>query len=211
MNKPDSIIFDMDGTLWDALDIYVEAWNRGLAESGLNKNVSRNEIAAMVGWEKQQVLKTILPECDCGVQEKVYQVVNRLSPSLIKEIGGTVYEGVVEGLAQLSGKYRLFIVSNCANGIIELFMERSGIGRYITDSIAHGANLMPKHHNMRLLAARHNLEHPVYVGDTEGDSEQSAIAGIPFIFLSSGFGKTEKYALKFDSFKNFAAYFSAWE
>jgi phosphoglycolate phosphatase len=37
----------------------------------------------------------------------------------IARLGGTLYEGVVEGLTRLKERYRLFIVSNCQAGYIE--------------------------------------------------------------------------------------------
>jgi phosphoglycolate phosphatase len=211
MNKPDSIIFDMDGTLWDGLDIYVESWNRGLKESNMSKTVRRDEIAAMVGWESQKVLDKILPGYNADHQQRVLEAVNTFPPLLLNELGGILYEGVKAGVAQLASKYHLFIVSNCAEGLIRLFMQWANIEEYVTDEIAHGVNSMPKHYNIKTLIEKYKLQKPVYVGDTAGDSEQSELAGVPFVFLSHGFGTTEKYSLKFDNFKEFTRYFMVIE
>ncbi len=35
MQKPDSLIFDMDGTLWDAVDTYAHSWNVVFSEMGI--------------------------------------------------------------------------------------------------------------------------------------------------------------------------------
>ncbi|HEY0669915.1 MAG TPA: HAD family hydrolase [Sphingobacteriaceae bacterium] len=209
MKNPDSIIFDMDGTLWDGLDMYVESWNRGLKESNISKIVSRDEIAAMVGWESRKVLANLLPEYNTDRQQAVLEIVNTFPPVLLNEVGGVLYEGVRSGLEQLATKYKLFIVSNCAEGLIRIFMKWADIEHYITDEIAHGVNFMPKHYNIKTLIDTYNLKNPVYVGDTAGDSEQSALANVPFVFLSHGFGITEKYDLKFDDFKEFTAHFMA--
>jgi phosphoglycolate phosphatase len=37
MQKPDSLIFDMDGTLWDAVDTYAHSWNVVFTEMGIDK------------------------------------------------------------------------------------------------------------------------------------------------------------------------------
>ena len=66
---------------------------------------------------------------------------------------------------------------------------------------------MPKHHNIKLLVDTHQLKNPVYIGDTAGDGEQSRQAGVPFIFVSYGFGTTDDYDLKFDDFKSLTDYF----
>jgi len=207
MRKPDSIIFDMDGTLWDGLNLYVESWNRSLKESNINRMVNRNEISSMAGWERKDVFAKILPDSDLALQEKVYEKVSNLTPLLLKESSGILYDGVKEGLEQLSTKYKLFIISNCEEGLIRHFMQWADIESYITDELAHGINLMPKSHNIKLMIEKHKLQNPIYVGDTMGDSEQSAQAEVPFVFLSHGFGVTEKYALRFDDFHEFIKHF----
>ena len=73
--------------------------------------------------------------------------------------------------------------------------------------MAYGTNSMPKHHNMRLLIGKHQLQSPVYIGDTKGDAEETRMAGIPFIFVSYGFGKTDDYDQKFDDFESLTAYY----
>lgn len=207
MQKPDSIIFDMDGTLWDAVDTYTLSWNIVFKKLGINKTIHRDELAKMVGWEGKKVHAAIMPDFDDEKRQAIYAKVNELRQELLPKNGGVLYEGVKEGLQQLAGKYKLYIVSNCAKGIIRLFMDWAGINEHIIDEIAYGTNYMPKHHNIKLLIERHNLQSPVYVGDTEGDAEQSRTAGIPFVFVSYGFGETDDHDLRFDSFTDFTKYF----
>ena len=61
--------------------------------------------------------------------------------------------------------------------------------------------------NIKMLIDRHQLKSPVYVGDTEGDGEQSRLAGIPFVFVSYGFGETDDHDVRFDSFTDFTKHF----
>ncbi len=152
-------------------------------------------------------MAAILPEFDEETRTKVYDAVNGLRRELIPKLGGTLYDGVIDGLKQLSKKYNLFILSNCGEGIIQVFIDWAEIGDLITDELAYGVNRMPKHHNMQLLTDTHQLKAPVYIGDTSVDGEQSRKAGIPFVFVSYGFGKTDDYDLKFDDFKSLTAYF----
>ncbi|MDB5022474.1 MAG: family hydrolase [Mucilaginibacter sp.] len=207
MQKPDSIIFDMDGTLWDAVDTYAVSWNMVFEQLGIDKSMSRDELAKMVGWEGKKVLKTIMPEYDEQMQLSIYEKVNEIRRELLPQRGGILYDGVKDGLQQLAGKYQLFILSNCAKGVIKLFIDWAGIGGQIIDEIAYGTNYMPKSHNIKLLIERHDLKSPVYVGDTVGDGEQSRLAGIPFVFVSYGFGATDDHDISFDSFTDFTRYF----
>ncbi|MDB5154225.1 MAG: family hydrolase [Mucilaginibacter sp.] len=207
MQKPDSIIFDMDGTLWDAVDTYAVSWNMVFEQLGIHKSMSRAELAKMVGWEGKKVLKAIMPEYDEEMQQSIYEKVNEIRRELLPQKGGILYDGVKDGLKQLAEKYQLFILSNCAKGVIKLFIDWAGIGEQIIDEIAYGTNYMPKNHNIKLLMERHDLKNPVYVGDTVGDGEQSRLAGIPFVFVSYGFGATDDHDIRFDSFTDFTRYF----
>ncbi len=207
MLKPDSLIFDMDGTLWDAVDTYAESWNLVFKEMGIGIIVKREELAKMVGWEGKKVISVLMPDFDDEKRQIIFSAVTEKRKEILPVMGGKLYDGVKEGLHRLAEKYPLFILSNCAKGIIRLFIDWAGINEHITDELAHGVNFLPKQHNIKLLAEKHHLKNPVYIGDTQGDSEQSRLAGVPFVFVSYGFGQTENYDLKFNDFKSLTAYF----
>ena len=132
MEKPDSIIFDMDGTLWDAVDTYTESWNIVFKELGIDKTVDKDDLAKMVGWEGKKVWNAIMPGYPVEKQEEIYGKVNDVRKVLLPQKGGVLYDGVKEGLAQLATKYELFIVSNCAKGIIRYLL----IGRALTSILS---------------------------------------------------------------------------
>jgi len=207
MQKPDSLIFDMDGTLWDAVDTYAASWNLVFEELGIDIVVEREQLAKLVGLEGRKVIGLIMPDFDDEKRQMIYNLVNEKRKAILPERGGVLYDGVKEGLKQLTEKYDLFILSNCAKGIIRLFIDWAGIDEHIKDELAHGVNFMPKSHNIKLLSDMHGLKNPVYIGDTEGDGRQSRLAGIPFVFVSYGFGQTDDYDLKFDDFKSLTDYF----
>lgn len=207
LTKPDSLIFDMDGTLWDALNVYVASWNSGLREEGIERIVTAEEIGGMMGMDSAKVLNRILPGYPTDEQYRIYATINRHRAEHIQKTGGVLYDGVIEGLEKLSKKYQIFIVSNCPEGMITLFMKWAKITHLVTDEMAYGFNNKPKHYNINLLVEKHNLKVPIYIGDTEGDRIESELAGIPFIFFSFGFGKTDVYDLKFDDFNSFTDHF----
>ncbi|HVW98757.1 MAG TPA: HAD family hydrolase [Mucilaginibacter sp.] len=209
MKRPDSLIFDMDGTLWDAVDTYAESWNIIFRELGIDITVTREALAKMVGMEGRKVIGQIMPDFDEEKRKEIYAIVNERRLTLLPAMGGKLYEGVKDGLPLLAEKYRIFILSNCAKGIIRLFIDWAQIGDHITDELAHGVNFMPKNHNIKLLSEKHDLNHPVYIGDTAGDGQESRQAGVPFVFVSYGFGETKDYDLKFDDFGSLTRYFLA--
>lgn len=211
MQKPDSLIFDMDGTLWDAVDTYTESWNLIFKKLNLDRVMAREELLERIGWDGDKVMQAVLPEFDREKRQEIYNDVNGIRRRLLPHNGGVLYNGVADGLKELATRYQLFILSNCAKGIIRIFIDWAGIDEHITGEIAYGVNCMPKQHNIKLLMDTHSLKNPVYIGDTAGDSEQSRLAGVPFVFVSYGFGNTNDYDLKFDDFKSLTSYFMALE
>jgi phosphoglycolate phosphatase len=207
MQKPDSLIFDMDGTLWDAVDTYTESWNLVFKKLNIDRVILREYLVERIGWDGNKVMLEVLPEFDVERRKEIYADVNEFRRQLLPQNGGILYNGVLEGLKQLATKYQLFILSNCGKGIIRIFIDWAGIDDYITDEIAFGINNMPKNHNIKMLADAHQLKTPVYIGDTAGDGEQSRLACVPFVFVSYGFGNTDDFDLKFDDFKSLTAYF----
>ena len=207
MVKPDSLIFDLDGTLWDALDTYLASWNEGVKAENLNRIFTRADLHHVMGWERSAVLNHMFPGTSKERQEEIYHTINEFRIKLMPEMGGVLYDGVREGLMKLADKYRLLIVSNCPKNLIVEFMKWADIEQYITDEMAHGVNSMPKHHNIKLLIDKHNLQNPVYIGDTHGDSIETRKAGLPFVLLTYGFGTSDDYDLKFDDFESLTNYF----
>lgn len=207
MTKPDSLIFDMDGTLWDNVDSYTIVWNKGLEEKGYSRRVTREDLLGLMGKEARVMLQTLIPEASESAQDELFDEVIRQYQLLVPDMKPRIYEGVYEGLEKLSKKYPLFLLSNCEEGGLVNFMNYTRTTHLITDYMEHGQNLQPKSVNMRLLKERNNLSHPVYIGDTDSDSKASADAGVPFVFMTYGFGNTENYALKFDSFPELTDYF----
>ena len=205
--KPDSLIFDLDGTLWDAVDTYVYSWNEGARIEKLNRVFTRADLHFVMGWERAKVLSYFFPEMQVDEREKIYKTINDCRIKLMPKLGGLLYNGVRDGIIKLSEKYKLFIVSNCPENMILEFLKWADLEKYITDEMAHGVNSMPKHFNINLLVEKHNLKEALYIGDTLGDGLETRMAGLPFVFLSYGFGTTDDYDLKFDDFNSFTEYF----
>ena len=80
-------------------------------------------------------------------------------------------------------------MSNCQLGYIEITMKCLGIQSFIKDHLCFGETLVPKSETIRILMEKNNLRDPVYIGDTQGDADACAAAGVPFIFAEYGFGE----------------------
>lgn len=207
MEQIDSIFFDMDGTLWDGVECYAQAFNDFFKAKDIGKRLTKYDLYGLMGLEEDKYLELTLPEFPYEERKSMYKNIINLQYENIKKNGGELYPNVKRGLKILSSQYKLFIVSNCPEFTIKYFMEWAGIEEYITDTMAHGVNFKPKNENLKYLVDKYSLKKPVYVGDTDSDRKQSELANIPFVYVSYGFGQTDKYDLKFDSFTELTDHF----
>ena len=187
----DGVIFDLDGTLWDSCRSVAASWRETLAQRhGALYAPTEEDIQSIMGMTAVQIAeklfsvygKNALAVClDCIESELAYIAVH----------GGRLYPGVEELFRALEGTCGLYIVSNCQQGYIECFLKYTGLGSYIRDYECSGATGLGKAENIRLVARRNGLRHPIYVGDTHMDQASAAAAGLPFIHAAYGFGHAE--------------------
>lgn len=186
--KPvDSIIFDMDGTLWDAVDSYVTIWNTTLDSENIpHKEVTRADLLSLMGSYLDDILSQLVP--DVKKRESLLKRVMENETEMMPRLGGVLYPGVRETLKNLSAKYRLFMVSNCGPGGLENFVTYNGLQDCFTDLLSHGGTGRSKAENILALKEKYGLENPVYVGDTKGDGDSAHKAGVPVVWAAYGFG-----------------------
>lgn len=186
----DSIIFDMDGTLWDAVDSYAVIWNVSLDQIGIkHEPVERDELLKYMGSYLDQILQNLIP--DVVQQKELLELVMKNEAEMMPELGGNLYPHVREVLKRLVGKYRMFMVSNCGPNGLENFVDYNKLNGCFEDLLSHGGNGKSKTENIRLLIDKYGLKNPVYVGDTQSDADSTHKAGIPFIHAKYGFGKVK--------------------
>lgn len=188
----DGIIFDVDGTLWDSTPVVERAWNRALEEAGYNVSVTADQLKGLFGLPMDDIIKAILPGVPQKERERFAPYCYKYEHEYLEKESGRLYPGILETIRELAKKHKVFIVSNCQAGYIELFISKTGIGDVITDHLCLGDNNLVKADNIRLISDRHGLKSPVYIGDIQGDADASKKAGVEFIFAAYGFGKVDE-------------------
>ena len=191
----ESLIFDIDGTLWDSRALVAEGYNIQLRAEGLSHLcVTAEDLKPLFGKVMTEIADTILasiPESErYALMDRCMVTENRYLHENPCRIG---YPGVKETLEKLSEKYRLFIVSNSQCGYPELCIEKLGLRGLIRDHMCFGDTGTPKGETIRRLMERNNIKNAAYIGDTQGDLDASEAAGIPFIFAAYGFGNPDHW------------------
>lgn len=185
----DSIIFDVDGTLWDSTKSVAESWNKAIREhSSLNLTLEPVSLSKVFGKTMTEIADALSPDLSVKERMELLDVCFDEENRYLEDHPGILYPDVVRTIKELSLSCPLYIVSNCQCGYIEVMLRTTGLGPYIRDHLCFGETQVPKGETIRMLIERNNLQSPVYVGDTQGDADSCKTAGIPFIFAEYGFG-----------------------
>ncbi|MBQ7923433.1 MAG: HAD family hydrolase [Clostridia bacterium] len=189
MPQFDSILFDLDGTLWDATSVTADIWQIVMSHHPeIQNKIDLDTVQKYMGHTNEELASILFPDMPFEEGYALIMESCREENRLLRERGGILYADVREVLTGLAERYPLFIISNCQAGYIDAFLAYHGFGHLITDYISSGDMGMAKADNIRYICRKHGLLKPVYVGDTGGDCMAAADAGCPFIFASYGFG-----------------------
>lgn len=197
-NHFDSILFDMDGTLWDAVDSYCAVWNSTIADCCPDvPPVTYGRLVKMMGRPLDVIFNEMVGRgVDYGdFMNRLYVNEERIMPVM----GGKLYPGAFDTVARLSEHFRLFMVSNCTSLGLPVFLEYTRLKPFFTDAISFGDTGKEKDFNIRHLIEKYGLKKPLYVGDTAGDGRSAHAAGVDFAWASYGFGRdVGRYEMKLD-------------
>ena len=200
----ESLIFDIDGTIWDS---------RALVAKGYNIQLNREGLGHLC--TNAAVLKTLFGKTMTDIADALfdtipvperYDLMERCMATqnvyLQEDPCNIEYPGVKETLEKLAKKYRLFIVSNSNCGYPELCMDKLGVTHLFSGHMCFGDTGAHKGVTIQRLMEKHNITSACYIGDTQGDMEATEMAGLPFIWATYGFGTAERYCKKIDKFED---------
>ncbi|MBS7563050.1 HAD family hydrolase [Mucilaginibacter sp. Bleaf8] len=191
-HKFDSIIFDLDGTLWDSTVTVANAWQKAKNEVDyITNDITADDVRGIAGMAYDAIFEKLFPYLTPEVREEFKSHCAKYELEMLNAYGGELYPDLKATLQDLASRYKLFVVSNCQCGYIELFLTLNNLESTFAGHQCYGTKTQPKYLNIIDIIKDHNLQNPVYVGDTQGDLDSSTKAGVPMIYAAYGFGKTD--------------------
>lgn len=201
--KLDGLIFDLDGTLWDATDGIKETWKIVLSHHpDVHKEVTASDLATNFGKPIHDIADNLFPMLEPAYRYQLMDECCNLENSYLSAHGGNLYPDEQVVLAALAAHFPLFIVSNCQDGYIQSYLKGNRMEKYFSDFESIGVTGLSKGENIKLIIQRNHLQNTAYVGDTIRDAEGAAVAGIPFIHAAYGFGEVKACAMKLHTFRD---------
>lgn len=186
----DGLIFDLDGTLWDAVARITEIWKNSVCrETDVDLAVfTEDNIRSLMGLNTEEIGNALFPASSPDRRGVLMELCSEAERKELPKKGGALYPRVRETLSLLKEKYPLFIVSNCDKGYIEAFLSYHRLEACFTDFLCYGDTGKDKWENIRETVKKHGLKRPLYVGDTEKDRLSAEKAGVRFVHAAYGFG-----------------------
>jgi phosphoglycolate phosphatase len=202
----DALIFDIDGTLWNACAASAKGWNNALVKLGIEQSVTAKEIESVAGLPFDECIETLIPGL-LNAHPHLLDALNEAELEVVKNEGGIFYAGAKDGIKLLCESYRIFLVSNCQDWYLKLFLELSGLEPLLEGYDCNGLSGLPKHDMLSNMKNKYALKNPVYIGDTASDEAACKHANMDFMHVSYGFGRPINKCLSFDSFAALIHYF----
>ncbi|MCR5887289.1 HAD hydrolase-like protein [Hymenobacter sp. J193] len=169
MQQPvDSIIFDLDGTLWNATEAVTQAFQHAARSVDyISDSVTVADVEAVTGQPFSAVYDKLFPSLPAEKRDEFKAICAEQELSYARQYGGTPYPGLADTVRYLAARYRLFIVSNCQTGYIEAFFQHTQLEQYFEGHQCFGTKGLPKSENikeagshLRLTGTRVRGRHP---------------------------------------------------
>ena len=144
--KYESLIFDVDGTLWNAQELLAESYNIQLESEGKTPYVTVELLQPLFGKTMTALADGLFPQIP--VPER-YQLLDRCIATMDRHLAENAspaigYPALRETMEKLAREHRLFIVSNGPAGYAQLAGKALGLSDLMSGYLSWGDTGKPK-------------------------------------------------------------------
>lgn len=198
--KVEAVIFDLDGTLIDSIDIYFKIVEKALATLNLPQ-VSRQRILAAAESEDFN-WTLVLPEAEMGRKDEIideaWQIINEIAPQMFRQ-NVKLIPGADTILRNLSSRgLKIGLVTSTQRQYLKNKMrplKSAGVDTLfeiiITSDDAHTRKPAPEPLLECAKRLQVNPDKCIYVGDTQIDIKAGKAAGMQTVSVQTGFDEHE--------------------
>jgi HAD superfamily hydrolase (TIGR01509 family) len=158
-SKPFGVLWDMDGTIVDTVELHFQSWYSILSARGIP--ITRESLRSLFGKNARGVIAGLQDHTpEAGFMEELIEHKERNFREAVREKGVPLFPGAVEWLQTLHGRgVRQAIASSAPMGNITAIVEKLDLGRYF-EALVPGADLPPKPAPDVFLEAARQLDLP---------------------------------------------------
>ncbi len=178
LHKPQAMMFDMDGTLFETETVLLPAYHRTfqqLRSEGLYEGETPPEeiILSSLGMLLEDIWARVMPGASRQTIDRANELLLQLQLQLMEEGISRLYPQVVETLESLHAQgVRLFIASNGLEGYVKGITSVHDLDRLLEGVYSAGEyETETKTELVRLLMEQHGLQSAWMVGDRSSDVE----------------------------------------
>lgn len=178
-----ALVFDLDGTLLDSFSAHLEAYRLMFARFGIEITKERFLASYSPNWyETYQAM---------GLPKEAWQTANSYWLEAAAQQTPGLFSDVERILTQLSGSYKLGLVTSGSKSRVFRDLERTGI-KTIFETVITGDDVQqpkPAPQGLELALARLEIQphQAVYIGDAQADYEMAHAARVQFVGVRSAF------------------------
>lgn len=178
LSKPEAIVFDMDGTLFQTESLLIPAYHKmfdKLREEGLFEGPTPPEelILGSLGMLLAQIWKNVMPDSEEAVHRRADDLLLQYEIEGLEAGGTLLYPQVVETLTALKERgVRLFVASNGLEEYIHSIVVVHELKELFEGLYsAGGQGTATKTELLRILLENHGISKAWMVGDRSSDVE----------------------------------------
>ena len=171
------IIYDLDGTIIDSVDVFMSAYQDAL-KLGAGMDLTFKSISKILGPNEVGVFQKIVPENAKECLDIFYEI----EKSKVSEI--TLFGGIRDFIKKChQHKIKQFIVTGRAEYHAEYFLKHFGIYHYFEEILTGDDSFDIKGTNIQIIFDKHtcrNSKNVIYLGDTINDLKAAKYANVPY-------------------------------